>query len=107
MRARAIKSLLTGTKGGSPSPEPESKRRNLKSLKRQKRPKRPQKSSMKRKLHCLKVILWSIKEKWKKRKGFIKPGKLCLLHRKTRKKKNRRSKTGSTKSNEKLMKQGP
>ena len=63
-------------------------------LKRQKRPKRPKKSSMKRRLHCLKVILWSIKEKWKKRKGFIKPGKPCLPLWNRRKKKKRRSRPG-------------
>ena len=63
-------------------------------LRRQKSPKRPKKSSMKRRLHCLKVILWSIKEKWKKRKGFIKPGKHCLPQWNRRKKKKRTSKPG-------------
>ena len=63
-------------------------------LRRQKSPKRPKKSSMKRRLHCLKVILWSIKEKWKKRKGFIKPGKHCLPQWNRRKKKKRRSRPG-------------
>ena len=63
-------------------------------LRRQKSPKRPKKSSMKRRLHCLKVILWSIKEKWRKRKGFIKPEKPCLPQWNKRKIKKRRSRPG-------------
>ena len=59
-----------------------------------KRPKRLKKGLMKRRLHCLKVILWSIKEKWRKRKGFIKPGKPCLPLWNRRNKMKRRSRPG-------------